>query len=108
MAAEDPADRLALLLDFGRAVFFAPHGGTLQEWVPAIGVFYDEHVSLDFGGDAAVSASRPRVLVREEDIAGVESEGWGLFTLLPSRGFDVVDIRRDGTGLAEVLLTKRR
>jgi hypothetical protein len=105
---EEPADRLAMLDvdEFGVDISFAPHGSPTPTLV-LVGIYDDAHESLDFGADADVSASAPRVHVREDDIPGLEADGWHC-TVGSVGVFDVFDIRPDHTGMAKVLLTKRR
>ena len=101
MAVETINDRIALLLDFGVPVTYTVQGGSP---VALTGIFDNDFVTVDAGGDFGFAMQQPRLLVKTSDVVNC-TEG-DSFVISGVTYLSRV-VQDDGTGMTIIQLEKQ-
>lgn len=99
----ETADDLAIFLsvdDFGSAATYTPVGGTAST---VNGIFDNDIVEVDAGGNIPMAIRQPRFLCRTQDIANAV-EGDAL--VVNSTNYTIRVVDHDGTGMTTLVLEK--
>lgn len=105
MAVESATDRATFLADFGEAATYrlARNGGD-----SAVTGIFGEAAATAFG-QPGVSTTRPEFLMRADDLPATARGGEDADRLtVAGRLFSVMEILRDGTGMARLVLEERQ
>lgn len=101
MAVETTNDRIALLADFGVSVTYTVQGGSATN---IVGIFDNDFVNVDAGGDFGFAMQQPRLLVKTSDvIACTEGDSF----VISSVTYLSRVVQDDGTGMTVVQLEKQ-
>lgn len=101
MAVETINDRIAFLADFGVSVTYTVQGGS-----PGVitGIFDNDFVNVDAGGDFGFAMQQPRLLVKTSDVINC-TEG-DSFVVSGVTYLSRV-VQDDGTGMTVIQLEKQ-
>lgn len=102
MAVETPDD-LAIFVsvnDFGSAATYTPIGGTAST---VNGIFDNDIVEVDAGGNIPMAIRQPRFLCRTQDIADAVD---GDALVVNSTNYTIRVVDHDGTGMTTLVLEK--
>lgn len=108
MAVESAADRLAFLSpdDFGVTATYVPaHQGATAL---INGIFDNEYVEVDMGGEASVASRQPVFICRTADIAATSGGGEeGDWLIIDEVSYKARDFKPDGTGMTVIVLEEQ-
>ena len=100
MAVESAADRLIFLDvdDFGTTASYAVQGGS-----PAniSGIFDNEFIEVDAGGNVGVAIQQPRFLCRTSDVSSATE---GDTITINAVNYTIRIVQDDGTGMTTLIL----
>jgi hypothetical protein len=101
MPVESADDRAILLADFGVSITYTVQGGSAAT---ITGIFDNEFLSIDAGGDIGFADQNPRVLCRTADVVNA-TEG-DTFVIGGVTYLSRV-VQDDGTGMTVIQLEKQ-
>lgn len=100
MAVESAADRLIFLDvdDFGTTASYTVQGGS-----PAniTGIFDNEFIEVDAGGNVGVAVQQPRFLCRTSDVSSATE---GDTITINAVNYNIRIVQDDGTGMTTLIL----
>lgn len=101
--AVETADDLAIFVgvnDFGTAATYTPTGGSAST---VNGIFDNDIVEVDAGGNIPMAIRQPRFLCRTQDIANAVD---GDALVVNSVNYTIRVVDHDGTGITTLVLEK--
>ncbi|MGA0081655.1 MAG: head-tail joining protein [Sedimenticolaceae bacterium] len=101
MPVESADDRAAMLADFGEAVTYTVQGGSAAT---ITGIFDNQYVEVDAGGEVGFAVQQPRLTVRTADVPNC-TEG-DTFVVGGVTYLSRI-VQDDGTGITLVALEKQ-
>lgn len=99
----ETADDLAIFVsvdDFGSAATYTPVGGSAST---VNGIFDNDIVEVDAGGNIPMAIRQPRFLCRTQDISGAVD---GDALVVNSTNYTIRVVDHDGTGMTTLVLEK--
>ena len=101
MPVETAADRAAMLADFGVSITYTVQGGSAAT---ITGIFDNQYVEVDSGGEVGFAVQQPRLTVRTADVPNCTE---GDTFVVNSVTYLSRIVQDDGTGITLIALEKQ-
>lgn len=101
MPVETAADRAAMLADFGESITYTVQGGSAAT---ITGIFDNQYVEVDSGGEVGFAVQQPRLTVRTADVPNCTE---GDTFVVNSVTYLSRIVQDDGTGITLIALEKQ-
>jgi len=101
MPVESADDRAAMLADFGESITYTVQGGSAAT---ITGIFDNQYVEVDSGGEVGFAVQQPRLTVRTADVPNCTE---GDTFVVNSVTYLSRIVQDDGTGITLIALEKQ-